>query len=109
MATPSNSKAFLDATVLRRSTVNLKKESTISDARIVEIVQHAILHTPTPFDAQSTCAVVLLHKDHDKLWDMIYEHAKKIYPPDLFEARLGPNLKANKGSYGTVSRYELRH
>ena len=36
-------------TVLRRSTIDLKKSSTVSDARIEEIAKHSILHTPTPF------------------------------------------------------------
>jgi len=95
---------FLDATLLRRSYIDIKMESTISDARIEEIVKHAILHCPTAFSVQSTRAVVQLHKDHDKLWDMIHEHAKKSFPPDLFEERITPNLKATKGSYGTVSQ-----
>ncbi len=99
--------SFLEATLMRRSTIDLKKSSTISDARIEEIVKHSILHTPTAFHVQSTRAVVLLHHDHDKLWDMIYEHAKKSYPPDLFNDRIVPNLKATKGSYGTVSRWPV--
>lgn len=53
---------------------------------------------------QSTRAVVLLHNNHDKLWNMIYDHARKNFPPDLFEERIIPNLRATKGSYGTVSR-----
>lgn len=91
------------ATVIRRSTIDLQNSSTISDARIEEIVKHAIYNTPTPFDVQSTRAVVLLCADHEKLWNMTYKHAKKNYPPDVFAAHIVPSLKATKESYGTVS------
>jgi uncharacterized protein len=93
---------FLEATVIRRSTITLKKESPIPDSRIIEIVKHSVLHAPSPFHVQSCRAVVLLHADHEKLWDIAYEHNRQTAPPPLFE-RLGPNLKAYKQSYGTVS------
>lgn len=92
---------FLQATLHRRSTIATKKESPIPDSRIVELVKHSILHTPSPFHVQSTRAVVLLHQDHEKLWDFAYENAEKTYPPELFE-RLSPNIKQFKQAYGSV-------
>ncbi|CAF9936042.1 hypothetical protein IMSHALPRED_010440 [Imshaugia aleurites] len=97
--------SFLEATVHRRSTIDLKKESPIPDARIIELVKHSLLHTPSPFHVQSTRAVVLLNQDHEKLWDMAYENSSKTAPPELFQ-KLGPNLKAFKQSYGTVLFYD---
>ncbi len=91
---------FLEATVMRRSTIDLKKDSPISDARIEEIVKYAMLHTPSPFHAQSGRLVILRHRDHEKIWDMAYEFASKTYPPALFHSRISPN----KASYGTVRR-----
>ncbi len=98
--------SFLDATLHRRSTITTKKESPIPDARIVELVKHSILHTPSPFHVQSTRAVVLLHQDHDKLWDIIYENAQKTYPPELFE-KFSPNIKLYKGAYGSVKYHHM--
>ena len=92
---------FLEATVHRRSIITVKKESPIPDSRIVELVKHAVLHTPSPFHVQSTRAVVLLGKDHDKLWDFAYENAEKTYPPAFFE-KVSSNIKLFKGAYGTV-------
>ncbi|KAL9101307.1 MAG: hypothetical protein Q9163_003419 [Psora crenata] len=94
--------SFLEATVIRRSTVQLKKESTIPDDRIINLVKHSLLHTPTPFHVQSARAVVLLHQEHEKMWDMAYEASQKATPPELFNARFIPNLTAYKKSYGTV-------
>lgn len=93
---------FLEATIIRRSTITLKKESTIPNARIIELVKHSLLHTPTPFHTQSTRAVVLLQKDHEKLWDMAHEYRQKSDPPEFFNARVGPNIKAYREGYGTV-------
>lgn len=93
---------FLEATATRRSTVTLKKESPIPDSRIVEIIQHAIKHAPSPFHVQSSRAVILLHGEHDKLWGMTYDQNKKATPPEIFQF-LEPNLKAYRASYGTVS------
>jgi len=98
--------SFLEATVIRRSTIDLKKESTIPDSRIIELIKHAVLHAPSPFNSQTTRAVVLLHQDHEKLWDIAYEYNSKTSPPEIFNTRLGPNLKAYKASYGTVLFYE---
>ena len=95
--------SFLEATVVRRSTVDLKKESTIPDARIIELVKHSILHTPSAFHVQSARAVVLLGADHEKLWDLAYTASQKATPAELFNARFIPNLTAFKKAHGTVS------
>ena len=95
--------SFLEATVLRRSTIDLKKASSISHERIVEIVKHSLLHGPSPFHVQSGRAVALLYQEHEKFWDMAYEAAKKVTPEAIFNARFIPNLKAYRESYGTVS------
>lgn len=95
--------SFLEATVLRRSTIDLKKESSIPDERIVELVKHSLLHGPSPFHVQSGRVVALLHREHEKFWDMAYEAAKKVVPENMFNARFVPNLKAYCKSFGTVS------
>ncbi|KAH9899027.1 nitroreductase [Xylariomycetidae sp. FL2044] len=105
-AFPSLTQSFLDAAVTRRSTIGLHKASTISDGQVEEIVKHALLYTPTPFNVQATRAVVLFGADHEKLWDMVAVHARNNYPPEAFEAFLAPNIKATKASYGTILFYE---
>lgn len=98
--------SFLEAVTLRRSTITLQKASPIPDSKIIEIVQESVKHAPSPFHVQSARAVVLLHKEHEKLWDIVYEHTKKTAPPPVFNERLGPNLEAYKASYGTVLFFE---
>lgn len=98
---------FLEATIHRRSTITTKKESPIPDSRIVELVKHSILHTPSPFHVQSTRAVVLLHKDHDKLWDIAHENVEKTAPPPALYEKLITSIKLYKGAYGSVRRLAL--
>ena len=100
--TKGRAQAFLDATVVRRSVVQIKAETPIPEDRIVDMVQHAILHAPSPFHVQSCRAVVLFNDEHRKLWDIAKETVRKALPPPVF-ASFEPKLKEYRGGYGTVS------
>ena len=64
------SKDFLTAVADRRTFYSISKENVVSDNRIKEIIDHAVKHTPSAFNSQSTRVVLLLGQHHDKLWDM---------------------------------------
>lgn len=95
--------AFLDATVVRRSVVQIEAETPIPEERIVAIVQHAILHAPSPFHVQSCRAIVLFNDEHRKMWDIAKETVLTTMPAPVF-ASLEPKLKEYRRGYGTVSR-----
>lgn len=59
----------------RRTIYALGKTSPISDLdnKIEELVNAAIHHVPSSFNTQSTRLVVLLHAEHERLWDLIIE------------------------------------
>lgn len=57
--------------------------------------------TPSAFNSQSARAVVLFHKDHDRLWDIVTEELRKIVPEDRFAAT-DVKMQAFKKAYGTV-------
>ncbi|MEK4474126.1 nitroreductase family protein [Paenibacillus sp. FSL R7-0048] len=96
---------FFEAVKGRRSIYALSKESTISDAQIVEIVEQAVLHSPTSFNSQSSRAVVLLGEQHDKLWDITTETLRKIVPAEQFEGT-AQKLASFKAGYGSVLFFE---
>ena len=102
--TKGRAQAFLDATVVRRSVVQIKAETVIPEERIVEIVQHAILHAPSPFHVQSCRAIVLFNDEHRKMWDVAKETVVTTMPPFVF-ASLEHKLKEYRGGYGTVSSF----
>lgn len=96
---------FLEAVKERRSIYAISKESTVSDAQITEIVEQAVLHSPTSFNSQSSRAVVLLGEQHDKLWDITTETLRKIVPAEQFEGT-AQKLAAFKAGYGSVLFFE---
>ncbi|WP_150268490.1 nitroreductase family protein [Paenibacillus tepidiphilus] len=99
------SNSFLEAVKTRRSVYAIGKETPISDAQIQEIVEAAVLHSPTSFNSQSSRAVVLLGDSHDKLWDITSETLRKIVPTEQFEGT-SQKLASFKAGYGTVLFYE---
>ncbi|MFE4711773.1 MULTISPECIES: nitroreductase family protein [unclassified Paenibacillus] len=99
------SKNFFEAVKGRRSVYAISKESTISDDRIKEIVEEAVLHSPSSFNSQSARAVVLLGENHDKLWNIAEDALRKIVPADQFEAT-AQRLGAFKAGYGSVLFFE---
>ncbi|TPX32634.1 hypothetical protein SmJEL517_g04311 [Synchytrium microbalum] len=92
---------FLNAIATRRSLYAITAKSTITDARIVEIVKHSVAHVPTSFNNQTNRAVVLFKKDSDRLWDIVLATLKPIVPADQFPATEG-KIKMFKSGYGTV-------
>ncbi|MDQ8736824.1 nitroreductase family protein [Paenibacillus sp. LHD-38] len=99
------SQAFLEAVKTRRTIYGISKESVISDEKIVEIVQDAVLHTPSAFNSQSARVVVLLGENHDKLWDITTNTLRAIVPADQFEPT-EQKMGAFKSGYGTVLFFE---
>jgi hypothetical protein len=98
----SAQKPFLDAIKERRTIYALNKQSPISDKKIVELAEQALLHVPSSFNSQSTRLVVLLNADHDQFWDYVLEVLKPLTPEDKFpstQERVG----GFKAGYGTVS------
>ncbi|MCJ1437857.1 hypothetical protein MMC27_007244 [Xylographa pallens] len=97
--------SFLEATKVRRSTVTLTNTSPISDDTIVNIVGHAIKHAPSPFHVQSGRAIVLLKKEHEKLWDFGKESVMATMPPPV-QATILPKVAEYRAAYGTVLFFE---
>ena len=87
----------------RRTHYALKPESPISDDKIHEIVEQAILHTPSSFNSQSTRVLVLLADQHKKLWEEIVKPAvKAVAPPEAWESS-EKRLSGFSNAYGTVN------
>jgi predicted oxidoreductase (fatty acid repression mutant protein) len=101
----TNSKSFFDAVKARRSIYAISKEATISDEKIVELVEEAVLHTPSSFNSQSARVVVLFGEQHDKLWNIALEALRKIVAADQF-ASTEQRISSFKNGYATVLFFE---
>jgi len=98
-------KFLKDAIKDRRTFYAIGKNKVVSDDKIIEIVRHAVQHTPSGFNSQSARVLVLLGKEHDKLWGITSEILKGIVSPDKF-APTEEKLKSFHNGYGTLLFFE---
>ncbi|KAJ5155245.1 hypothetical protein N7492_008048 [Penicillium capsulatum] len=103
--------AFVQAVQNRRTIYKLGKNSPVDDAKIEELVNSAILNVPSSFNTQSTRLVVLLHEEHDRLWDLTVEAfgnlvASGALPEELWKNQTLPKLQGFKAAYGTILFFE---
>lgn len=99
------SRNFKEALKHRRTYYGIKNESPISDEEIKEIMDYAVLHTPSAFNSRTSRVVLLLGKEHLKLWEIVRETLRKIVPADKF----GPTdekMNSFAAGYGTVLFFE---
>ncbi|KIW90832.1 uncharacterized protein Z519_08615 [Cladophialophora bantiana CBS 173.52] len=100
------SDAYLAAVRSRRSYYELEARSTIPDAKIQEIVEETLRHTPSTFNSQSTRLVLLLGAEHARLWNDIVKPAVKAIMPAEGWPATEAKLTGFQQSYGTVLLYE---
>jgi predicted oxidoreductase (fatty acid repression mutant protein) len=98
-------KNFYKAAADRRSFYGINKEKVISDERIKEVIEHAVKHTPSAFNSQSTRVILLLDKQHDKLWDITKEALRKIVPADKFKST-EDKINSFGNGYATILFFE---
>lgn len=98
-------KNFFDAVSSRRSFYAISKESTSTDDRIKEVLEHAIKHTPSAFNSQSARIVLLHGEHHNKLWEITKDALKSIVPSDQFAAT-EDKINSFKNGYATVLFFE---
>lgn len=89
----------------RLSNYAITNTSPIPDSRIQSIVESAIKHAPSTFNVQSARAVILLHADHEKLWDIGDDEIKKTLPESAY-TYLKPKIQGFRAGYGTVLWFE---
>lgn len=98
-------KDFYSAVADRRSFYGIGKDVKVADAKIEEVVAHAVKHTPSSFNSQSARVILLLNAEHDKLWDITKEALRKVVPADKF-APTEEKINSFKSGYGTVLYFE---
>ena len=96
---------FYKAVEGRRSIYVLDKNVTVSEERIIEVINHSVLHTPTSFNSQTGRVVVLMGDKQDKLWNITMEALRKVVPAEAFKDT-EDKINMFKAAYGTVLFYE---
>ncbi|WP_071394879.1 nitroreductase family protein [Bacillus tuaregi] len=101
----TTSKDFYSAIKERRSYYSINNEPIVSDDRIEEIMNMAVLHNPSPMNSQSSRVVLLTGKYHYKLWNLTKETLRKIVPAENFEPT-EQKINQFRNGYGTVLFFE---
>lgn len=97
--------ALQQAAETRRSVYALNKNLPLPAAEVAEIVKHAVLHTPSSFNSQSTRVVVLFGAEHEKLWQFAEDALRAIVPAENFEPTK-QKLDMFKAAAGSVLFFE---
>lgn len=99
--------ALVELAQNRRTIYNLGKASPVPDSQIEDLVNAAITNVPSSFNTQSTRLVVLLHEEHEKLWDIVIDTFSNLVktgavPEETWKNQSLPKLQGMKGGVGTV-------
>ena len=70
---------FKEALRHRRTYYHITDSSPISDEQIKEIIDFAVMNVPSAFNSQSTRIVLLLGKNHKKLWEITKETGRDLF------------------------------
>lgn len=97
---------FKDALKHRRTYYALSNKSKVKDQEIEDVISHVILHTPSPFNSQSSRVVLLLGENHKKLWEITKDTLRKIVSAEAFGATESKIDGAFASGYGTVLFFE---
>lgn len=89
----------------RRSIYALNKNLPISNEEVSKIVEHAVLHTPSSFNSQSTRVVVAFGAEHEKVWNFVEEALRAIVPAESFEPT-AQKLAMFKAAAATILFFE---
>lgn len=105
--TKMSAQPLIDASQTRRTIYKLGKNSPVPDSKIEELVNAAINTVPSSFNTQSTRLVVLLHEQHEKLWDLAIDTFSQLVntgavPGETWKSQSLPKLQGFKNGVGTV-------
>ena len=100
-----NAGEFFSALAKRRTIYHIDKNIALGPERIMQLVQTAVLDTPSAFNSQSARAVVLLGAHHETLWGIVRETLRRIVPEAAF-ASTDSKISAFAAGAGTVLYFE---
>lgn len=89
----------------RRSIYALNDTLPVSKQTVVDIVEHAILNTPSSFNSQTTRMIVLFGDEHKRLWDIAENNLKEIVGDGDFSGT-EQKMKGFRAGAGTVLYFE---
>lgn len=77
---------FLSLARMRRTIYRLGKSLPVNEENVVESIKEAMRQAPSAFNSQSSRALILLGKEHDRFWGLVREQLRKVIPAESFHA-----------------------
>lgn len=102
----SDLKALQQLAEKRRSIYALNAQLPVANDEVIKLVEHAILHTPSSFNSQSTRIVVLFGEDHQKLWDITEAALRDIVSDEQDFEPTKQKIGGFKAGAGTILFFE---
>ncbi|MFJ7699615.1 nitroreductase family protein [Lysinibacillus fusiformis] len=96
---------YIELMEKRRSIYALGKNVEQTEGKLQDTIMEAIKHSPTAFNSQTSRAVILFNKHHDKLWDLVEEQLRSIVPAENF-ARTEEKLDSFRAGFATILFFE---
>ncbi len=96
---------FLDLIKQRRSRYDLTNQSTLPKDEIVQLLEQCVLHTPSPFNSQSTRVLLLCGARQAQFWQLVKHELQSIISPENF-APTEEKLRAFAAAHGTILFFE---
>lgn len=96
---------FLQAVIKRRSIYNLGNSLPMDNKVLTRLLEEAVKNTPSAFNSQSARIVLLLGKNHQRLWEITKTELQKIVPAEKFKPT-AEKIASFAQAYGTVLYFE---
>lgn len=97
---------FFELQKQRRSIYALGDKVDKSQGELVELIQNSIKESPSPFNSQSSRAVILFADESDKFWqEIVLNKLKDVTPEDKFE-ETKEKINGFSAGVGTVLFFE---
>ena len=97
---------FMEAIATRRTYYAIDNQPLTSDDLIMELVGHAVTHSPSSFNSQSARVAVLLGDQHQRFWDLVRDELKQVVAPENFAATEEKLRGSFRSGYGTLLFFE---
>lgn len=97
---------FKEALKHRRSYYSISDRSPVSDAKIQEIIEWALMFVPSTFNSQSTRIVLLLGNENKKFWGMVKDTLKELISSEAYKKTEEKIDNSLASGYGTVLFFE---
>ncbi len=78
------SNPLIESIKKRRTQYSLGKNLPLTKAEAESLIKEAVRHAPSPFNSQSSRAVILFGAESDRLWDIVKNTLREIVPADAF-------------------------